>query len=567
MERQWIFASDSANGETSIDWDQICGLPCILALLKRKDFRDANEVENFLRPRLASLGDPFALDGMATAVDRIFRAIDSRERVVLFGDYDVDGVASLALLHTMLKAYGLDAGLFLPLRVEEGYGLSRESVERCCEEHRPDLLIAVDCGTSSIAEIASLCERNIDVIVFDHHEPKHELPKCVAVVNPKANGASELDYLCSAGVIFKLCHALLKRRPLPDFDLRSHLDLVALATVADIVPIHRENRLFVQRGAHEIARSRRPGLRNLLDVAAVEPPVAAYDIGFKIGPRLNAAGRLATAQTALRLLLTDDEEEARRLAQFLDAQNRERRAVEKQVFESALEKVRRDYRPERDAAIVVGAREWHPGVVGIVSSRLTKMFCRPSIVVAFDDGGSGKGSCRSIEGFSIADALKRCGGHLERHGGHAMAAGLTVREEKFETFANDFRTVAREMLSDEQLRPCLQLDHEITFRELNGDLFAWHQMLEPFGSGNPQPVFFARNVVNAMPPQILKEKHLKLRLRQDQFAQRAIFFDGALETLPPEPWDVAFRLTRDTYEGETRQQMQVLAIRSAAGRE
>ena len=563
MQRRWIIAPKAECAASPIDWAQVCGFPCILELLKRKGFATGDELNDFLWPRLRSLGDPFSLPNMSSAVERILGALDKSERIVLFGDYDVDGVTSLALLYEVLHVYGADPGLFLPLRMEEGYGLSRESVDRCQEQHRPELLIAVDCGTSSVEEIRTLSSKGVDVIVLDHHEPKSELPDCVAVVNPKIADECEFQYLCSAGVVFKLCHALLKTRPLPEFDLRAHLDLVALATVADIVPLRRENRVLVQRGTVQLAVSARPGIRKLMEVAAVRAPIAADDIGFRLGPRLNAAGRLATAERALRLLVTRDEAEATQLAQELDAQNRERQAVEKQIFNAADEQVAKSFEPARDAAIVAGARDWHPGVLGIVASRLARKYCRPTIVIGFDDAGLGKGSGRSIEGFSLVHALAQCSRQLEKFGGHEMAAGLTIREENLPAFAAGFGAVARDSLSNDQLQPCLHIDYEIEFAELNSSFLQWHEVLQPFGNGNPQPVFFARSVEPTIAPQVVKEKHLALRLRQRNYHQRAIFFDGAALDLPPPPWDVAFQISSDVYEGETRLQMRVQALRSA----
>jgi single-stranded-DNA-specific exonuclease len=449
------------------------------------------------------------------------------------------------------------------LRMEEGYGLSPESVQRCCEQHQPQLLIAVDCGTSSIAEIASLKERGVDVVVLDHHEPKSALPDCVAIVNPKAAAGSEFEYLCSVGIVFKLCHALLKTRPASGFDLKARLDLVALGTVADIVPLEKENRILVLHGMMELARRKRPGLRKLMEIAAVRAPVTAEDIGFRLGPRLNAAGRLATAEKALRLLLTNDEKEAEELATLLDTQNRERQTVERKICAEAEEKLTDHFDPVRDAAIVLGSRDWHPGVLGIVASRLARKYHRPTILVAFDAAGLGKGSGRSIEGLSLVEALNRCEKPLEKFGGHEMAAGLAIREENFAAFADAFRQAARELLSEEDLQPRLHLDHELTFAQLNGDLLRWHQALEPFGNGNLQPMFFARAVEPAAEPQVLKEKHLVLRLRQQSQFRRAIFFDGALAPLPQPPWDIAFRVNADEYEGETRLQIQVEALRSS----
>ena len=561
--KRWIVAKACNDADATIPWTDICGFPCIVELLKRKSFSCTDDVHAFLKPRLSSLADPFLLPNMSAAVERILAAIDRHERIVLFGDYDVDGVTSLALLAGLLRSYGAEPGLFLPLRMEEGYGLSPESVERCCEEHRPQLLIAVDCGTASLSEIAGLKARGVEVVVFDHHEPKSAVPDCVAVVNPKTEDGSEFQYLCSVGIVFKLCHALLKTRPAPGFDLKANLDLVALGTVADIVPLERENRVLVLKGMQQLASSKRPGLRKLMQLAGVRSPLAAHDIGFRLGPRLNAAGRLATAEKALRLLLTSDEAEAGELATLLDVQNRERQEVERRILAEAEEMLGQEFDAGRDAAIVLGSRQWHPGVLGIVASRLARQHHRPTILVAFDSTGMGKGSGRSIEGLSLVEALGYCEELVEKFGGHEMAAGVAVREDKFAAFADAFRKAARELLSDEALEPRLHIDHELTLAQLNYDLLRWHQALEPFGSGNAQPIFFARQVEPAAEPQLLKEKHLSLRLRQRNHVQRAIYFDGAASPLPDPPWDIAFRVNADEYEGLTRLQIQIEALRAA----
>jgi single-stranded-DNA-specific exonuclease len=563
VQSRWIIAPAEELGNGPISWSEICGSACIARLLMRKGFASAEEIENFLRPRLSSLSDPFLLPQMDVAVKRILEALDRHERIVLFGDYDVDGVTSLALLSEMLRAYGLAPDLFLPLRMEEGYGLSRESIERCLAKFRPQLLIAGDCGTSSVNEVGDLTKRGVDVIVLDHHEPKAALPDCV-IVNPKTEPNSEFNYFCSVGIVFKLCHALLKTRPVDGFDLKSKLDLVALGTVADIVPLRGENRTFVQHGSREIARSTRPGLRKLMEVSGVRPPILTEDIGFRLGPRLNAAGRLSTAEKSLQLLLTQDEGEAAELAEFLDKQNRERQEVEKQIFLAAEEKIASEFESTRDAAIVVSARGWHPGVLGIVASRLSRKYHRPAIVIGFDESGIGKGSGRSIEGFNLVKALDRCAEHLEKFGGHEMAAGLTIREDKIDMFINVFRRAARELLSDDDLQPRLQLDHELELSELNVDLLHWHEMLQPFGNANRQPLFFARKVEPVAPPRVIKEKHLILRLRQRDSQRRAVFFDGAAEQLPSAPWDIAFRIRADNYEGETLVGIQIQALRQSA---
>jgi len=563
VQDRWIVSPcENLNGG-GIAWNEICESDCIARLLSRKGFQSTDEVQNFLRPRLSSLSDPFLLPQMGAAVSRIFAALDSHERIVLFGDYDVDGVTSLALLAEMLRAYGGTPELFLPLRMEEGYGLSRESVQRCLEECRPQLLIAIDCGTASANEISELKNRGVDVIVLDHHEPKSRLPDCVAIVNPKADSASPFHYLCSVGIVFKLCHALLKTRPLPDFDLKSKLDLVALGTVADIVPLVEENRLLVQRGAIEIGRTSRIGLRKLMQIAGVRPPISPEDIGYRLGPRLNAAGRLSTAEKSLRLLLTTDEEEGTALATELDQQNRARQEVEKEILAAVIITIEKQFDAARDAAIVAGARGWHPGVLGIVASRIARKYHRPTIVIGFDDNGFGKGSGRSINGLNLVDALTRCAATLEKFGGHEMAAGLALHEDDFPKFAEAFCSTARELLSEEALQRSLRLDHELPFTNINVEFLRWHELLQPFGNGNPQPVFFARTVEPVGAPRVSNGKHVVFRLRQGQRDRRAVYFDGASNEFPQPPWDIAFRIGADEYGGETLVGIRIEALRAA----
>jgi single-stranded-DNA-specific exonuclease len=589
VQDRWILPPCENFNGTSIAWKEICQSECIARLLSRKGFRNTDEVQTFLRPRLSSLSDPFLLPQMPAAVARILGALDLHERIVLFGDYDVDGVTSLALLAEMLRGYGTTPELFLPLRMEEGYGLSRESVERCLEQYRPQLLIAIDCGTASAGEIAELKTRGIDVIVLDHHEPKSQLPDCVAIVNPKIAGEADnpvclpkassvsnsrrqdclrhsalpFQYLCSVGIVFKLCHALLKTRPLPEFDLKSKLDLVALGTVADIVPLVEENRVLVQRGAIEIGRTSRIGLRKLMQVAGVRLPILPDGIGYRLGPRLNAAGRLSTAEKSLRLLLTNDEDEAAALATELDQQNRARQQMEKEILAAAIETIEKQFDAARDAAIVAGARGWHPGVLGIVASRIARKYHRPAIVIGFDENGGGKGSGRSIEGLNLVDALTRCATTLEKFGGHEMAAGLTLHEKNFSKFAEAFCSVARELLSKEALQRSLRLDHELPFTNVDVEFLRWHELLQPFGNGNPQPLFFARAVEPVGAPRVSNDKHLIFRLRQGGRYRRAVYFDGAANELPPPPWDVAFRIGVDEYDGETLVAMRIEGVRAA----
>lgn len=516
---------------------------------------------SFMRPLLKSLSDPFLLPNMNQAIDRLLLALDRRERIVLYGDYDVDGVTSLALFTKILRSFDADVHCFLPIRADEGYGLTPDGVSRCLTELQPQLLLALDCGTSSIEEIGMLQAKGIDVLVFDHHECKEQLPPCVALVNPKLGDS--FHYLCSAGIVFKACHALLKRRPSPTFDLKEYLDLVALGTVADIVPLRDENRVLVQRGLVQLAQTRSVGLQLLMEIAGIEPPFCPADIGFRIGPRLNAAGRLGTAQEALELLLTDDLLRARALARSLDTQNRERQQVEQQVLEQAEAQLAASGTP--GAAIVLYGDGWHPGVLGIVASRIGRTHYRPTIVIGFDGDGLGKGSGRSIEGLSLVEALGQCGSHLQRFGGHEMAAGLTIEKASVATFREAFLQSARALLTDEQLQPRIHLDAELQLGDLDFDFLDAHESLQPFGTGNPQPLFYVSGVAPAAEPRVLKEKHLRLELQQGRARHSAMFFNGARHELPRPPWEVAFQVERNVFNERVSVQMLIRAIRTTPG--
>jgi single-stranded-DNA-specific exonuclease len=559
--RRWIFPGPVESAEV-LRFSRDLDLQRFAAeLLVRRGLRSPADAEQFLEPMLKSLRDPFLLPQMDLAVKRIFAALDCGERIVLYGDYDVDGVTSLTMLSRVLQAFGGKPECFLPLRADEGYGLSTDGVARCVGSFDPQLLIALDCGTSSVAEIAALTAQGVDVIVLDHHECKEALPKCVALVNPKLG--EDFHYLCSVGIVFKVAHALLKRRQIPGVDLRDYLDLVALGTVADLAPLKDENRILVKRGLIQLTQTRWTGLKALIDVSQLRFPPTPASIGFGLAPRLNAAGRLGTAQDALELLLTEDPARARTLAGNLDAQNRERRAVEDEVFQQAEIQLAEWFDAARDAAIVVGAPGWHPGVVGIVASRLQKRHHRPTLVIGFDESGMGKGSGRSIEGLSLVAALAHCGDFLERHGGHEMAAGLTLRESRFQAFREAFRAYARETLDAAQLEPRLHLDAELTLGEIDYRLLEQHESLQPFGMGNPQPLFCARGVTLAGEPRVMKEKHLSLMLRQSGDEYRAVWFGAASEELPRLPWDIAFNIERNEWQGSVSPQIHVRAVRKA----
>lgn len=537
--------------------------PLMARLLGQRGITTVEQARDFLVPKLASLGDPTVLPEMSAAVERILSAVDRKERVVLYGDYDVDGVTSMALMHLILKAYGIDTHLFLPTRLEEGYGLSHDGIARCYELFgKPGLLIALDCGTTSLAEVARLRADGVDCVIIDHHELSPQgRPDCLALVNPKLG--DKHHYFCTAGLMFKVSHALLKARMIEGYDLKETLDLVALGTVADLVPLIDENRLLVRRGLEALAQTPRAGLRALKQIAGVDGLVQTHHVGYRLGPRLNAAGRLDTAATALQLLLSNDAEEGAMLAELLEAHNKDRQNVEQQVHAEAEAMLATMGDLEKLSAIVLGSRNWHPGVIGIVASRISRLCHRPTILVAFDANGIGKGSGRSIPGFSLVEAIDTCRDHLLGGGGHAMAAGISVEEAKLDAFRAAFQAAAREALSKEEMTAVLELDAEVKLRDLSLNFFESYKLLEPFGQKNVEPLFLCRGVKPKLPGRTMKEKHLRIMLTQDGASMEARWFNAPIGNLPPAPWDVAMRIQRGWFRGVEQWQLTLEAVRSA----
>ncbi len=557
---RWIVATPLDDGASATLSRELKLAPAISQILASRGICDPDEARSFLEPRLRELSDPFLIPGMSAAVKRLLAAVDRGEKIVLHGDYDVDGITSLALLGRVIEEMGGKVRLFLPQRVDEGYGLTRESLSRCLKEYHPNLLVAVDCGTSAREEINWLTSQGVDTIVIDHHEPGGPPPDCKALVNPKVTGGD--NQLCSAGLAFKTSHALLKSRPTQGIDLKAFLDLVALGTVTDLVPLLGENRILTQKGLARLPQTRWDGLRALQSIAAVEGTVKAADVSFRLGPRLNAAGRIGTAEEALRLLLTTDPNEARSLALKLDQQNRQRQSFEQETLREALQQIA-DIGIQNQFAIIVGSEGWHPGVVGIVASRLSRQFHRPAIVVAFDADGIGRGSGRSIEGFSLLKVLQSCGEYLDRFGGHAMASGLSVRREVFQKFQQTFQQKAKEMLSGKKLEITLSIDAMLPLEQITHEFMDQHEKLAPFGMGNPQPLFMARGLTPTEPPLIMQEKHLRATFAQRSHPIQAVFFNAPLNNLPRPPWDVAFHIERSVWRSEERIQMHIREIRSA----
>jgi single-stranded-DNA-specific exonuclease len=567
-------------------------IPSLLAqCLLNRGFSEPSTIENFLQPRLKDLADPFLLPNMAVAVERLLRAREQNESLVIFGDYDVDGVTSTALLVEVLRPLGWKVDFYLPNRMDEGYGLSADGVENCLKKFPVKLLLAVDCGSTAVETISLLRSRGVEVIVLDHHQVSSPAPEAVALVNPQLQRAADVPSagptpmtgqdcrqdagstfteLCSVGLAFKLAHALVKRGReigLPgtaEFDLRPLLDLVALGTIADLVPLTGENRILASAGLQRLNTTRRPGLIALKQVAQCPPTLGAYEVGFQLAPRLNAAGRLETAEESLHLLLARDLAGARPIAQSLDSRNRERQKIERGIVEEVMGVVKSKFDPQTDFVIVEGQLLWHIGVVGIVAARVLQQFYRPTIILG-GEGGEWRGSGRSIAGFDLAAALRECGDLLVRHGGHAMAAGLSLQPDKVDALRQRLNELARRALKPEDLQPPLRLDAEVGLDEMTLESLGELARLKPTGQGNPPVQFCARGVTHQRPLQRMgKEKqHVKLWLTDGTVTHEAVWWNGGDKSLPVRKFDLAFAPQVNEFNGRRAVQLKVLDWRAA----
>jgi single-stranded-DNA-specific exonuclease len=544
--------------------------PLLAQCLLNRGFSEPAAIGAFLEPRLKQLADPFLLPNMASAVERLFRARENNEALVIFGDYDVDGVTSTALLTETLRALGWQVNFYLPHRMDEGYGLSQDGVENCLRKFPVTLFLAVDCGSTATGAIAWLREKGVDVIVLDHHQISSPAPTAVALVNPQLS-SGEFRELCSAGLAFKLAHAIVKRGresgivAAQDFDLRPLLDLVALGTIADLVPLTGENRILVTMGLERLGVTPRPGLVALKKVAQVGAVLGVYEVGFQLAPRLNAAGRIENAEEALQLLMSPDLATAEPIARSLDHRNRERQKIERGIVDEVVGAVRARFNPQTDFVIVEGQLLWHVGVVGIVASRVLQQFYRPTIIVG-GDGEVWRGSGRSIAGFDLAAALCECQDLLVRHGGHAMAAGLTIQAENLELFRKRLNELARRALKPEELQPSLRLDGELSLKELTMDCLEELDCLKPMGQGNPAVQLVARNLTQSRPLLRMgsEKQHVKLWVTDGSATHEAVWWGAGKEAaLPVGRFDIAFVPQINEYNGRRTVQLKMLDWRAA----
>jgi single-stranded-DNA-specific exonuclease len=531
------------------------------------------EVSEFLNPKLKLLADPFLIPNMDAAVERLWKARENNERLLIYGDYDVDGVSSTALLTEMLTELGWTVQPYLPGRFDDGYGLSAEALEKCIEQFETDVVLAVDCGSTAVEAIEFLNERQIDILVLDHHQVSDPPPKPLAMVNPQlSDDYPNFQELCSVGLAFKLAHALVKRgrqeglQKERDLDLRQYLDLVALGTVADLVPLTGENRKLVRSGLEQLGETDRPGVVALKNVANVSKPVTVFNVGFQLGPRLNAAGRMDNPDASLNLLLAKDRYEAEKAAETLNNHNDERRKIERDISTQAVESVRKRFDPKNDFVIVEGNMEWHLGVIGIVASRVMREFYRPTFILA-SDGDGWKGSARSIEGFDLAEAMRGCDDLLNDHGGHAMAAGVSVKPGRLDAFRERINEIAKKTITPDMFQPPLKLDAGTDLSELTLVHIEEMSQLEPLGQGNPEIQLLVAELTLSSPIYRMgrDKQHAKFWVTDEHGACEVVAWNLKPEDEPQDTFDIAVAPQINDFNGRRSVQLKLIDWRPAKG--
>ena len=482
-------------------------------LLVGRDIKTFSDAKKYFRPALDSLYDPFLMDGMETATYRLIQALTENQLITIYGDYDVDGTCATAILYLFLKELDANVDFHIPKRLTEGYGISKPGLD-FVKSRGTSLLISVDCGITAIEETEYANQLGMDVIICDHHKPKEELPNALAVLDPlKPECKYPFKYLSGAGIAFKLAQGLAERIGKRDLPL-DYLDLAALAGAADIVSLTDENRTIVNEGLKLINESPRPAIEALIEASHLQPgTVSSGQIVFTIAPRINAVGRLGDAERAVELLITKDKSEAIKLAAVLETENYERRKIDVDTFDAAIQLVENSLDLEKEMAIILHQEEWHPGVIGIVASRLVEKYYRPTIMLTTIDGVA-KGSARSISNFDIYEALKKCEDSLIHFGGHRAAAGLAIEIEKLTEFKERFNEIVRSTVTIGDLLPEISIDSDLRFSEITPKFLRILDQFAPYGPGNMRPIFLSKNVTVSNTPRIVGNDHLICSLKQ-----------------------------------------------------
>lgn len=538
------------------------GLSRLLAtIIVNKGLKTKQEIEVFLNPTRNDFHDPYLMPDMKIAVDRIVKAIENKEKVIIYGDYDVDGITSITVLKQFLADRGLEVDGYIPNRLDEGYGLNKAAIDKIVSE-KYNLMITVDCGISGIEEIDYANSLGLETIVTDHHEPTEVLPNALAVVDAKRkDNQYPFNQLAGVGVVFKVIQAISKVYNLEEKEYLKYLDIVCVGTISDIVPLVDENRVITKLGLKLVEVTKNVGLKALLTAIGYKK-IDSSAISFGVAPRINACGRMGHEQDALQLFLTNNIVEATNISKKLNEYNKERQDIEKRIFEEVLNKIENG---EKDKPCIVLADEnWHHGVIGIVSSKVTEMYYKPSILICFEDG-EGKGSGRSIPGFDLHEALSKCSNHIERFGGHSMAIGISVTKDEYESFKNDFEEYVK-TTNISELTPVVKVDEEVDSRDMNINVVNELSMLEPFGEANKMPIFMYKNLrINSI--RALSEgKHLKLTLKDKNLVIDAIGFNmGHLvnDYLLGDKIDILGNLEVNSFNGRESVQFNLKDIRKS----
>ena len=516
-------------------------------MLLAKDLTE-DKIDEYLNPSIEKLHDPYLLNDMNILVDRIILAKDRKEKVAIYGDYDVDGITSITLIYTFLRDLGLDMVYYLPDRIEEGYGLNTEALKKL-KDDGVSLVITVDCGISAVNEVEYAKSIGLDVCITDHHECSDTLPKAISIVNPKRPDSTyPFNSLAGVGVTFKVLSAIVKRLGLDENEYLKYLDIAAVGTIADIVPLVGENRIITANGLELLAKTKNEGLKALMKVARIEK-VDSDNVSFGIAPRINASGRMADATVAVKMLLAENEMEAYKYAKVLDAQNTKRQEVEKGIYNEAIAQIERDGLDKKKTMVIAG-ENWHQGVIGIVASKLTEKYLKPVILLAHD-GETAKGSGRIPAGISLYDALSECSDLLTTFGGHELAAGLTLEAKNIEAFREKFEQVITSMKEEDFVR-VIDIDTEITKKDITLNILDDINLLAPFGQKNKKPVFIYKNLKVTSVSTLKEDKHLKFRLSDGDFYVDAVFFGAGNrrdEVTLGDKIDVAVNISLNEFQG------------------
>ena len=560
MNKKWeCYNLDNEKVEELVKKRHITNL--LASILVNRGIIDGEKINVFLNPTRKDFYNPFLMPDMEIAVKRIVKAIENKEKIMIYGDYDADGITSITVLKKYLNEIGLKTGEYIPNRLNEGYGLNKDAISKIYNDGYK-LMITVDCGISGLEEVDYANSLGMEIIITDHHEPAEKLPEAIAVIDAKRkDNKYPFNQLAGVGVVFKLIQAISTELKLEEKEYLKYLDLVCIGTISDIVPLVDENRVIAKLGLKLIEKTKNIGLKTLLNIADLKK-IDSNAISFGVAPRINACGRMGFQEEALQLFLTEDSGEATKIAKRLVQFNQERQAKEKQIFEEVIEKIEKDNKDKK--CIVLAEENWHHGIIGIVASKITEIYYKPSILICLE-GDKGKGSGRSVPGFDLYTALTKCSDYIEKFGGHSMAIGITIKKENFEKLKEAIEKYAQESnISD--IMPIINIDKEINLKNINIEEVKSLELLEPFGEANKMPLFLLRNLKIDSIRALSGGKHLKLTLKQDNNIVDAIGFnmgDLSKEYLLGDKVDVVGTIEINSFGNKENIQINLKDIRKA----